>query len=135
MNPFDETVPTLTIQYRFEAYLNFRIDDNFKLFIEDDSIDTTFTKLTPYFRTKTKLESLNWRAKLLTPMAVSYLNLMLKNGVDLPVNKRYTNCVKEPRIRTYDHYLFADAEPDFEKCAKKFDQESSSQDVIKFLQN
>lgn len=55
MNPFDESVPTLTLQYRFEAYLNFRIDENFKLFIEDDSIDTTFTTLIPYFRTRTRL--------------------------------------------------------------------------------
>ena len=42
MNPYDSSVPTLTIQYRFLAYLNFRIDESFKLYLEDDSIDATF---------------------------------------------------------------------------------------------
>lgn len=71
---------------------------------------------------------------MLTPLAVSYLNLMLENGVDLPVSKHYTNCVKEPRIRTYERYLFADAEPNFDRCAQIFD-EDSSEDIKKFLQS
>lgn len=36
MNPFDESVPTLTLECHFTAYLNFRISEDLKLFIEAD---------------------------------------------------------------------------------------------------
>lgn len=58
MNPYDDSVPTVTIQYHFTAYLNFRVDESMKLFIEADYIDVDFISFEPYFNTQTKEETL-----------------------------------------------------------------------------
>jgi len=123
MNPFNDQVEAMVLQCQFTAYLDFRIGADFRLFIEADNIDAKFVDIKPYFKSSVNIDKLNRRVHLISSMAVGYLNAMLDEGLVLPVSQTYTKCIKDPRVRTYDQFVYIDAQPDFENCEFKTDHE------------
>ena len=56
---------------------------------------------------------MNGRISWIRPIAVGALNSRLDKGFSLPIPQNITQYLKNPRVRTFDKFLFVDAEPDF----------------------
>lgn len=58
-NPFDSSVDALLLECQFTADLDFRIGDDFTLYMESDNIDVKFMDIEPYFYTRVSKHKLN----------------------------------------------------------------------------
>ena len=115
-NPYDESVDAAVFSCFFNASLNFRIDKKFKIFMQADDLDMTILELNKNFKTSANMGNLNDRLHLIEPLIISYLNFELDKGFQIPMPTDIVKCLKEPRVREYDGYLFIDADPDFTDC-------------------
>ena len=73
-NPFDSSVDAMLLQCLLTADLDFRIGDDFTLFMESDNIEVKVIEIEPYFRTAVDKNKLNYAIKLLSPLFISYVN-------------------------------------------------------------
>lgn len=73
-NPFDSSVDAMLLQCLLTADLDFRIGNDFTLFIESDNIEVKVIDIEPYFRTVVDKNKLNYAIKLLSPLFISYVN-------------------------------------------------------------
>jgi hypothetical protein len=115
MNPFDETVDAMVLQMQLKAFISYTIDENFKLYSEAKEIEAEFTKIDAYFKTRTTEKNLNDRLQFIRPFAIGYLNSILDEGIEIPIPEDYKEYIKDPRVRHFEHFLFIDAEFDYNK--------------------
>lgn len=129
-NPFDSSVDAMLLECQFTADLDFRIGDDFTLYMESDNIDVNVIHIEPYFRTKVSKDKLNKGIKFMSPLFISYLNKIFDDGLKLPIRHSFTQCVSEPRIRAQDGYILVDGEPDFKNCDfRAFDEDVDFNDA------
>ena len=115
MNPFDKTVDAMVLTCQFTASMIFEIDNNFTLSGRAEDVQIEFVNIDAYFKTAINAHKLNGRLGVLQPIILAYINSVMNKGIQIPIPQNIMDYIKQPRIRTFENYLFIDAQPDFSK--------------------
>lgn len=114
MNPYDSTVDAMVLQMQLKTYISYKVGNDFKVYAEALEIEAEFTEIDAYFKTRITKTNLNDRLQFIRPFAIGYINSILSKGIDIPIQSNYTQYIKDPRVMHHDHYLFIDAEVDYD---------------------
>lgn len=118
MNPFDSDYDAMVLECFFQPKFSFDIDEDFYLYVQVDDVQIEFEAIHAYFKTIVNKEELNRKVDLIKNLAISFINSKLDEGVPLPLIPSYIKeSILNPRIRTYDHFILIDAEPDLNKLS------------------
>lgn len=115
MNPFDSHVDAMILTCELTASMNFELDDEFNLSGEAIDVQTKFVNIESYFKSAITAKKLNGQLSVIQPVFLAYVNTILDKGIALPIPKDISKFILNPRISTYNNYLFIDAQPDFTK--------------------
>lgn len=87
----------------------FEIDNNFTLSGRAEDVQIEFVNIDAYFKTAINAHKLNGRLGVLQPIILAYINSVMNKGIQIPIPQNIMDYIKQPRIRTFENYLFIDA--------------------------
>jgi len=94
--------------------MKFRIgQDDFKLYAEAEDVEANIIEIDSYFKTKIDAQKMNDRINFIKPFAIGFINSILDKGVKVPIPSNFTQYIRDPKVQTFNRYLFIDAEPYF----------------------
>lgn len=87
------------------------ISNDYLITGEVTGLDTEIKEFKTYFYSRTSKEQLNSRLKFYDSIPRSYINNMLKQGLELPLPTWLLAPMTKPRFTQYDGYFLFDTEP------------------------
>ena len=111
-NPFaDRHMDAVTLDIELVANMRIDITPDYKVTGMVEDLTTEIIDFKPYFHSYTTEKGLSAQLAFIDPWAISYLNNLLQQGLDLPLPEWLIAPMTEPRVETYDGYILFDTEP------------------------
>lgn len=96
------------IQVKYTALIHINIDENYKIIGNVQNIKTEVKEYVPYFYSRSNIKGLDASLSILDPWAVSYLNNMLDQGLQMPLPDWLLAPMRKPRFKQYQGYFLFD---------------------------
>ena len=111
-NPFaDREMDAVRITIDLEATIRMNIMPDFKITGKVHDLKTKMHDFKAFFWTYATKESLDSQLSFLDPWAISYINNLLNEGLELPLPEWIITPMTKPRFKQYDGYWLFDSEP------------------------
>lgn len=111
-NPFaDRHMDAVTCDIELVATMRLGVTEDYKVTGVVEDLKTEIIDFKTYFHSYTTKASLSAQLAFIDPWAVSYLNNLLEQGLDLPLPEWLIAPLTKPRVDTFDGYLMFDTEP------------------------